>query len=275
MGFQGGMAMKMRMAFAAVLVLALFAPEAYAQSMADKAFIAVRGHAQVRAVPDTFPVSVWISEVDPDRRKAQEAVERLAREVVASARSAGIGESDMSLGNLRVASEFDRSDRGKSSFIGTRYQRSFEFRFHRLLDLKKFLSALPANKQVQSEVESFSLSRDADVKRAMLVDAVRDAKETALAYAGSVGRKLGEVRAISDKPIGQMGGGFISPIDVSSVESTTILTAEAIDRIPIGRGATSVNLIATDGSEDGVETVLSEGVVDLSVDVYIIYTLVD
>nr|WP_295377438.1 TonB-dependent receptor [Pseudoxanthomonas sp.] len=41
-----------------------------------------------------------------------------------------------------------------------------------------------------------------------------------------------------------VGSGFINPIDVSSVESTTILTAEQIAKIPVPRDATSVALLA-------------------------------
>ena len=41
-----------------------------------------------------------------------------------------------------------------------------------------------------------------------------------------------------------VGAGFINPIDVSSVESTTILTAEQIAKIPVARDTTSVALLA-------------------------------
>ena len=41
-----------------------------------------------------------------------------------------------------------------------------------------------------------------------------------------------------------VGTGAINPIDVSSVESTTILTAEQIAKIPVGRDTTSVALLA-------------------------------
>ena len=41
-----------------------------------------------------------------------------------------------------------------------------------------------------------------------------------------------------------VGTGVVNPIDVSSVESTTIMTEEQIDRLPVGRDATSVALLA-------------------------------
>ncbi|MEG2942604.1 MAG: carboxypeptidase-like regulatory domain-containing protein, partial [Thermomonas sp.] len=41
-----------------------------------------------------------------------------------------------------------------------------------------------------------------------------------------------------------VGSGAINPIDVSSVESTTILTAEQINKIPVARDTTSVALLA-------------------------------
>jgi outer membrane receptor for ferrienterochelin and colicin len=42
----------------------------------------------------------------------------------------------------------------------------------------------------------------------------------------------------------QVTGAFVNPIDVSSVESTTILTAEQIAKIPVPRDVTSVALLA-------------------------------
>ena len=41
-----------------------------------------------------------------------------------------------------------------------------------------------------------------------------------------------------------VGSGFVNPIDVTSVESTTILTSEQIARIPVPRDTTSVALLA-------------------------------
>ncbi len=41
-----------------------------------------------------------------------------------------------------------------------------------------------------------------------------------------------------------VGTGAINPIDVSSVESSTILTEEAIDRLPVGRDTTAIALLA-------------------------------
>ena len=41
-----------------------------------------------------------------------------------------------------------------------------------------------------------------------------------------------------------VGSGAVNPIDISSVESTTILTAEQINKIPVGRDTTSVALLA-------------------------------
>jgi hypothetical protein len=38
--------------------------------------------------------------------------------------------------------------------------------------------------------------------------------------------------------------GAVNPIDVSSVESTTILTEAQIDKLPVPRNATSVALLA-------------------------------
>src|SRR5690606_5354151 len=41
-----------------------------------------------------------------------------------------------------------------------------------------------------------------------------------------------------------VGSNVVNPIDVSSVESTTILTAEQINQIPVARNTTAVALLA-------------------------------
>lgn len=276
MEIQGVFAMRLRMpSMLLSMALALCATSASAQSISPKAYIAIRGHAEVRVVPDTFPVSVWIHDIEMDRSKAEDTVETIARQTVAAARKMGLGDADMSLGNLRVSSEFERDELGKQAFVGSRYERRFEFRFRRLADLKKFLSALSTTKQVQTQVGSFSLSRERDVRRLLVADAAKDAKFTGDAFAGSVGKKLGDVLAISDKPLGQVGGGFINPIDISDVESTTVLTAEQVARVPASSNQQMFHLLAPTEAKDVQETVLSEGVVSLAVDVYVVYALID
>ncbi|KGM57065.1 hypothetical protein N799_13705 [Lysobacter arseniciresistens ZS79] len=49
----------------------------------------------------------------------------------------------------------------------------------------------------------------------------------------------------------QVTGSYIPPIDFSSVESTTIVTQETIERLPVARDVTSVALLAPGTTQGG------------------------
>ncbi|GHC00571.1 Oar protein [Thermomonas carbonis] len=79
----------------------------------------------------------------------------------------------------------------------------------------------------------YQLSRNGGAPRAATVNV---GNATTLDFVGADATNLDTVTVV--------GTGAINPIDVSSVESTTILTAEQIARIPVGRDTTSVALLA-------------------------------
>jgi hypothetical protein len=81
----------------------------------------------------------------------------------------------------------------------------------------------------------YQLSRNGGAARSVTVN-VGGAANIDFVNAGGDAKTLDTVTVV--------GSGAINPIDVSSVESTTILTAEQIARIPVGRDTTSVALLA-------------------------------
>ena len=70
----------------------------------------------------------------------------------------------------------------------------------------------------------------------------------------------GTAKATNVEGVTVTGGGTINAIDVSSVESTTILTAEQIAKIPVARNITSVALLAP-GTVRGDDAVRQPGFV--------------
>jgi hypothetical protein len=79
----------------------------------------------------------------------------------------------------------------------------------------------------------YQISRNGEAPRAVTVNVGSAAN---IDFVGSDANTLDTVMVV--------GSGAINPIDVSSVESTTILTAEQINKIPVGRDTTSVALLA-------------------------------
>lgn len=259
------------------LVLWIVSSGAMAQGTGRAPFIAVRGHAEIRVVPDVFPVLVSFSDTNMDGAKAQSTIEQLIGPTIASAKAIGLGDADMSIGNLAVSAKreyIEKTDENK--FLGTEYRRELEFRFRTLAGLRAFLSQLPARKEVQARTLEFRLAEPGAVRRRLLAAAIEDARETGVVFASGAGKELGDVQTISDRPLQLEVGSYINAIDVSSVESTTILTAEQIARIPVARNITNVALLAPGSVRgDSTEIALNEGVLRVSVDVYVIYLLKD
>src|SRR5690606_37084846 len=81
----------------------------------------------------------------------------------------------------------------------------------------------------------YQVSRNGEAPRSVTVN-VGSAATVDVVTAGGDATTLDTVTVI--------GSGAINPIDVSSVESTTILTAEQIAKIPVPRDTTSVALLA-------------------------------
>ena len=82
----------------------------------------------------------------------------------------------------------------------------------------------------------YQISRNGGAARAITVNVGSAANVN---FAGSTG---GDATTLDTVTV--VGTGAINPIDVSSVESTTILTAEQIAKIPVARDTTAVALLA-------------------------------
>ena len=267
----------MSKAMICMLLVVLSSPAAFAQNVAGRPFIAVRGHAEVRVVPDTFPAIVTISDTQMDGAKAQVTVEQLVAAVIEKAKAGGLEDADLSIGNLVVSANREYDEKSEENkFTGTQYQRRLEFRFHKLTALKLFLQELPARKEVQAQTLEFRIAEPDGIRRRLLAAAIEDSRKTGEVFAHGAGGTLGAVQTISDKPLQLSTGSYISPIEVSSVESTTILTSDQIANVPVARNVTHVSLLAP-GTVRGssVEIAISEGVVRVAADVYVIYLLND
>lgn len=259
------------------LVLLIVSSGVIAQGTGRAPFIAVRGHAEIRVVPDVFPVLVSFSDTNMDGARAQSTIEQLIGPTIASAKAIGLGEADMSIGNLAVSAKREYDEKiEQNKFLGTEYRRELEFRFRTLAGLKTFLAGLPARKEVQARTLEFRLAEPGAARRKLLAAAIEDARETGVVFASGAGKVLGEVQTISDRPLQLEVGSYVNAIDVSSVESTTILTADQLARVPVSRNITNVALLAPGSVRgDSTEIALSEGVLRVSADVYVIYFLKD
>jgi uncharacterized protein YggE len=259
-----------------IISLALLASPAaaLAQTIGGTPFLAVHGSARVDVVPDVFPVSLVIADTGLDVAKSQALVESLTREAIAQARKAGLDDAAITVGDLDIApDETYDPDARKQVFRGNRYSRSLGLRFHDLAALKQFVAAVPSGKNVRLSADSFRVSTENEIRRRLLVDAIADARKTADVLASGIGRKVRQAQTISTSPMTLSAGSYINAIDAEDVESSSILTAEQIARIPVPRDITSIGLLAPGTVRSAIA--LEKGAVTLGADVYIVYLLGD
>lgn len=222
-----------------------------AQSISGVPFIAVHGKASQEVVPDVFPLEITLEDTSLDAARAQATIESLAGSIVRQAEAAGVRSADMEIASLTISPEYKFNQQDDTQvFLGNSYRRTIQLRFHALADLARFIGELPEAKQLKLETGTFASSRSGELRLSLLAAAVDDARKTAEAMAGAVGRRVGAVHNVSNQ-------GF----NVRYVDSSN---STELDRIEVSGS----RLRAPD-------VVLREGTISLDQSVYIIYTLVD
>jgi uncharacterized protein YggE len=253
------------------LLLCLLAAPVFAQ---NAPFVAVHGEADLQVVPDVFPISFDIHAQGMDIARAQSRVEEITRAVLQQARSLGLDDRSIEVGSISIQPRNRYDEKSKQSvFIGNEYQRTIFLRFHDLESLRKQVAAIPAGENVEVETASFELSNAPEVRRKLLTDAIANAKAAAEIMAAGIGRKVLKAQSISTSPMALQSGSYINAIDVTNPSSTTILTAEQIQKVPVPRNVTSVALLAPGTVRTDIA--LEKGAVSLSAEVYVIYLLGD
>lgn len=233
------------------MALSLAALGAQAQSIDGAPFIAVRGSASAEVAPDLFPLAVTLSETGKDAARSQAAIEALAARVVEEAQKLGLEDRDIDVSNLSVSPEYRYNERSDTeTFLGNTYMRRVNLRFRSLADLKALIAALPQAEQVRLETGRFETSRARELRRELLERAVEDARRTAEAMAGAVGRRLGPVHNVSNQGFNARYSGLDDPGD--------------LDRV-----------VVTGARSQAPQVVLREGSIRVDQNVYVIYTLVD
>lgn len=249
MGFQGGMAMKMRIALA--LLMMVWGGGASAQVISGSPYLAVRGQASQEVTPDTFPLELTLTETSLDAAGTQARIERLAKEVLAIADGMKLKEADLTVSNVSISPEYKYDDKTeKEVFLGNTYKREIKVRLHSLERLREFIGSLPSDKALRIDTGRFATSRSDELRRGLLQKAIENARQTAEALAAGIDRKLGPVHTISSQ-------GF----NISYSESKT-----SLDSV-YPRDVMGVALLAP-----GV-IVLREGRITLDQNVYIVYAL--
>lgn len=261
----------------ACLLLVAASASAWAQEPERAPFLALQGRAEIRVVPDVFPLVVTIQDKSLEVNKAREAVEAAARGVLDHARELRLEDADIELGNVQIRPDSRYDDAtGKETFLGTQYTRQIRLRFRTLASLKQFLALTPENKLIRLDTEEFALADTAKARRVLFLAALQNAREGADLAAKALGKRVIDVQTASDQPLALTRGSYmVNAIDVNSVESTRILTAEQVARIPVPRDIASVGLLGNPHAPRTTEVALSEGMIKLTGVAYAIFLIGD
>lgn len=155
--------------------------------------ITVRGRGEVRATPDTAFITVGVETVAPTAAEASTELGKIATEVIAAIRDAGVGEADILTQSLTLSPIYERSEDGavrpkitgyRASTTATATVRDID-RASAVLD-----ASLAAGANVIESVR-FGVADDDSLRRQALEDAVENAARKADTMASSLGGKIG------------------------------------------------------------------------------------
>lgn len=240
-----------RIVFVAVLLFGAF--NVQAQSIGGSPFIAVHGKAKAEVVPDVLPLEITLKDTSQDAAATQAQIEGYAQQVIALTKAMKMADRDVEISNINVSPEYRWDDKErKQVFLGNTYARTIKLRFHALADLQKAIDALPKSKHVQLSTGGFQSSKQDEIRRELLTQAVQDARKTAEIMASAVGRRVGSVHNISNQGFNVR---YVTSNETTTLDSVVVTGARMVAPAP--------------------PVALREGVIQLDQDVYIIYTLVD
>lgn len=134
----------------AAFLVALVPVHAVAQvnTLPSAPHLLVKGHAEVRVVPNRFTIHLNVDVTDMSPNVAREKVEAHMGQLFKALDTNGALKGQTHASSLSIQPQTDYED-GKSVFKGTDVSRSIDTTFDNLDKLRAFIAAVPADKEVQ------------------------------------------------------------------------------------------------------------------------------
>ena len=183
-----------------VILLTAFVPmlaSGQINTLPSAPHLLVKGHAEVRVVPDRFTIhlNVDVTDMSPDvaRRKVETHMQQLFKALDAN----GALDGQTRASSLSIQPQTDYEN-GKSVFKGTDVSRSVDATFDSLDKLRAFIAAVPVDKEVQIGSVQTARSDIDTIELKLREAAVENSKQAAEKIAGAYGMKITGVYAVSD-----------------------------------------------------------------------------
>ena len=218
--------MKAKAMIAAAMMCMTLLPAAAADLPGWIPTISVSGYAEVSMQPDTASFSITAAYTEPTTEEARRKTSEMIASAVAILKDGfGVEEKDISTSYISAYPEYRWVDDEKV-LEGQRASQTIDVTIggiDRIGDIYTRLMGLDGI--TLSDVSLDKANKDAEYRKARM-DAVRDAREKAEAYAQAAGVSVGNVLSISD------GSSYAAPLYRSSNLMLASAEAASADRIP-------------------------------------------
>ena len=240
---------------------------AQAHTLPDAPHILVKGHADGRYVPDRFSVQLQVTATDPSPGKARDIVEKRIAALFKSIDAHG-AIKDLTRASSLSMSEASHYDGNKQVHDGTEVDRTVSVTFGSLQGLQRFVSDLPASKDVLVQSTSTGRSDQAELMMKLRAAAIANSKIAARQLAKAYGVRITGVYSISEVAPdfsygvqagswegqhlgGQLGGPAApppAPNETALLAPNTIRTQLRTGTIELSQDMYAVYLIAPDSA---------------------------
>lgn len=185
--------------FAAIFGVASSAAFAQVNALPPTPHILVFGHAEARAIPDKFSISMEVSVTDPSTDIARQKVETLVEQVFAGLKQAGIPTDETTATTLKISpnEEYEPKTQ-KQVYKGVQVTRNIGATFYDLGTLQRFLSHVSASKELQVSGITTGLRDEAKLRVQLRGKAIESTQEKAKSIAQAYSAKLGGLYSVSD-----------------------------------------------------------------------------
>ena len=188
-----------RLLFAAMLAIASAPASAQVNALPPTPHILVFGHAQARAIPDKFSISMTVSVTDPSTDAARRKAEAHVEQIFAALKQVDVPANETTATTLKIEpdTEYD-SKTEQRVYKGVQVSREIGATFYDLPKLQQFLGKIAASKELQVSGITTGLRDEQKLREQLRVKAIESSQQKAKAIAQAYGASLNGLYSVSD-----------------------------------------------------------------------------
>jgi uncharacterized protein YggE len=188
-----------RLLIAAILGIASTTAFAQVNALPPTPHILVFGHAQARAIPDKFSISMTASVTDPSTDVARHKVEGHVDSILAALKQAGVPDGETTATSLSIEPDTEYDGKlEKRVYKGVKVERVIGATFYDLAKVKQFLGNTNASEELQISGITTGLRDEQKLREQLRGKAIESSQQKAKAIAASYSASLSGLYSVSD-----------------------------------------------------------------------------